>query len=334
MNSHTTRTGFTLVELLVVIAIVAVLIGLLLPAVQSAREAARRASCNNNLRQLALAANLHESQRGYFPSGGWGWLWTGDPDRGFGKSQPGSWAYSLLPNLEQESVYTLGSDGEPDVLTPTQFAGAARAAAIPLTIFICPSRRAAKQYPVNAGPGMPWDCASCFPNATPYSKGSRSDYAANGGSVMWAPGGGPQGGGPQDWESALQGGAFSNMAEANGLSHQCSQVRAVEVSDGLSKTYLVGEKYLDPIHYESGKSIRDDHSMLVGDSLDVHGWTLARPLQDTRGFNGIVEFGSAHPSGLNMAYVDGSVRTVSYLVDATVHALSGSRSDGNVVQSY
>ncbi len=82
------RRGFTLVELLVVITIIGILIGLLLPAVQSAREAARRTQCSNNIRQLALAALQHETANRSLPSGGWGWGWVGDPDHGYGLGSP------------------------------------------------------------------------------------------------------------------------------------------------------------------------------------------------------------------------------------------------------
>ncbi|HEX6960808.1 MAG TPA: DUF1559 domain-containing protein, partial [Lacipirellula sp.] len=136
------RGGFTLVELLVVIAIIGVLVALLLPAVQAAREAARRSQCSNQLRQIALAWQLHHDAHQFFPSAGWGYAWTGDPDRGFGASQPGSWAYSCLPFMEQAALHQMGSGAtgaaKHDLL--------ADAAQIPVATFYCPSRRAPAAY--------------------------------------------------------------------------------------------------------------------------------------------------------------------------------------------
>ncbi len=106
---HPKVQAFTLVELLVVITIIGILISLLLPAVQSAREAARRLQCSNNLKQFGLAALNHEEANGFLPSSGWGWTWVGDPDRGFGARQPGGWIYNLLPYLEQETLHSLGA---------------------------------------------------------------------------------------------------------------------------------------------------------------------------------------------------------------------------------
>jgi len=102
--------GFTLFELLVVVAM---LVALRLPAVQSAREAAPSSACANNLRQLALGCTAHLEHHRFFPSGGCGWCWTGDPHRGAGKFQPGSWAYSLLPFFEQTNVFAMAGDSDP-----------------------------------------------------------------------------------------------------------------------------------------------------------------------------------------------------------------------------
>ncbi len=102
--AHDVRRGFTLVELLVVISIVGVLVALLLPAVQSAREAGRRAQCLNNLRQIGLATQHHLEQTRRFPNGGWGPRWIG---WAYGNDlfQPGGWVYNLLPYLDMEPLH-------------------------------------------------------------------------------------------------------------------------------------------------------------------------------------------------------------------------------------
>jgi prepilin-type N-terminal cleavage/methylation domain-containing protein len=101
--------GFTLVELLVVITIIGILIALLLPAVQAAREAARITQCANNVKQLALGCLTHESVTKRFPTGGWGFAYTGDPDRGNDWRQPGGWLYNILPFIEQHALHDLGA---------------------------------------------------------------------------------------------------------------------------------------------------------------------------------------------------------------------------------
>ncbi len=123
------NAGFTLVELLVVIAVLGILIALLLPAIQAAREAARRVECKNNLKQLSLACLLHEQQVGFFPSGGWGNRWVGDASQGHGPKQPGSWFFNVLPFIEEGAVHGMGGGlselrNEPPLLPKTKLSSA------------------------------------------------------------------------------------------------------------------------------------------------------------------------------------------------------------------
>ncbi len=127
-GKNSSNSGFTLVELLVVIAIIGILIGMLLPAVQSVREAARRTSCANNLRQLGLAMHMHHDSLGYFPSGGWYWnnppIYM--PSPAVGAKQKAGWGFQVLPYIEAGNVH------QADALT---------AIGTPNQVYFCPSRR-------------------------------------------------------------------------------------------------------------------------------------------------------------------------------------------------
>jgi prepilin-type N-terminal cleavage/methylation domain-containing protein len=123
MSHRVRRNGFTLIELLVVIAVIATLIGLLLPAVQKARESASRTKCQNNLKQIALAANLYESAHRRQP-----------PSRLEGESQ--TWAWIILPYLEQENLYRKW-----DVNTPIYGLKDPGILKATLPTYYCPSRR-------------------------------------------------------------------------------------------------------------------------------------------------------------------------------------------------
>ena len=331
-SSEDRRRAFTLVELLVVIAIIATLIGLLLPAVQSAREAGRRTQCSNNVLQQALACLLHVDKRNFLPSGGWGWSWAGDQDRGFGRDQPGSWGFSILPFAENELLFELASDGQADVITANQMRQAAVACSTPLSFFICPSRRPVRVYPtpVYASNSTPLFNATAPRRNQPTYETNRSDYKANAGSlrVWW-------GTGPNGLAEALKDQGFSDMTGSNGLVFQRSEVRLAQIQDGTSKTYLVGEKYLNPDSYATGLDPSDDHSLFVGDDYDPHGWTEigSCPVsQDTPGLQLSWSFGSAHAGIFIMAMADGSTRSVSQSIYPTVHRDLGDRADGRSVQ--
>ena len=160
-------TGFTLIEVLVVISIIGVLVALLLPAVEMARESARRTSCSNNLRQVGVASRLHLDSQQIFPTGGWGADWIGDPDAGYGPKQPGGWIYNILVYIEEGNLRELGK-GQP---AEAKHTSAVELLKTPIAVFNCPSRRLPRAYPY-MGPEQ-------LENAIPPEKAAKSDYAIN-----------------------------------------------------------------------------------------------------------------------------------------------------------
>ncbi|MDO4569992.1 MAG: DUF1559 domain-containing protein [Planctomycetia bacterium] len=322
------KNGFTLVELLVVIAIIGMLVGLLLPAVQQAREAARQMQCSNNLKNLGLACLNHESQQGSFPSGGWYWQYYGDPDVGLGKAQPGSWCFSLLPFLEQQSLYHMASDGDPETITSTQRTGCLAVAQTPLPVFHCPSRRACKLYPYST---TVRNCDTSIQSGN----GAITDYGANWGSsadtLIWT---------AIEWTDGRTKLKSNNLpaVSATGVMFDFNVVTIGEIRDGTSNTYLLGEKYLCPDVYETTSSTNDngiyagndyDNARSAG-SLSANS-TNRLPMQDRAGYEKeTYRFGSAHSGAFGMTMCDGSVQRITYSIDNLVHMRLAARSDGQV----
>ena len=306
------RKGFTLVELLVVIAIIGMLVGLLLPAVQQAREAARQMQCGNNLKQIGLACLNHESQMKYYPSAGWSCSWAGDPDRGFGKMQPGGWTFSLLPFLEQNALYQYASNGDrsnPDRAKITE------THRTPLAVYLCPSRRACKIYPA----GSP-----ASSNCNTSDELAKGDYASNYGVTDAV----NTSGNPGSYANADKNTGWVTQ-NYDGVMISCSEITVGEIRDGTTNTYLVGEKNKNPDRYEISCCC-DDNGLFCGADPDNSRATKLPPLQDRQGIVPRQQFGSAHAGALGFVMCDGSVQRISYSIDLEVHQNLGSRADGKV----
>jgi prepilin-type N-terminal cleavage/methylation domain-containing protein len=308
--------AFTLIELLVVIAIIGILISLLLPAIQAAREAARRSQCGNNLKQLGLAAQTHLDSQNYFPTAGWGWKWMPEPDRGYGKNQPGGWLYSLLAFMENKGLRQIGT-GIPPSNTAAHQTALENLAQTPLSVMVCPTRRAAMLFGVDAA------YKNAFFNFVSPDKIARSDYAASAGNANGA-----------SYDNFAEGPASLAAAPAypwppetmNGAIYWHSAVRPKDIPDGQSHTFLIGEKSLCPDLYYNGLAGADNQNMYIGFDWDVCRWaSAANPLlRDRRGADNWYSFGSNHPSVCQFVFCDGSVHGLTFAVDGeTLYALAG-----------
>lgn len=311
------RKGFTAIELTVTIAVLAVLTAIALPAVQSSRESARQVQCRDQLRQIGVAVQSFESAHRQIPGNGWGYLWIGDPDRGVGKRQPGGWIYQLLPYVEGGALASLGRSESPAV----KYVKLSTLIEQRLPIFRCPSR--------------PGDSASAanralrFQNAFPKGAVAKTDYAINEGDFITDTGPGPATLSEGDHPAY----AWTDVSKATGVSFQRSAVRLQHIRDGLSHTYLVGEKYVSIPAYASDDDSDRGHDapMYSGVDLDINRWTIDPPLRHNDGSE-VRRFGSAHSGGCHFVLCDGTVRQVSYSIDRNLHRNLGNRMDGNVTE--
>jgi prepilin-type N-terminal cleavage/methylation domain-containing protein len=361
--------GFTLVELLVVIAIIGVLVALLLPAIQAAREAARRSQCQNNLRQISLAIHNHVSALGVFPTGGAGttpkiehYVMSGKP---LGPDKQGlGWAYQILPYLEESSLQGIVKQDE------------LQAAAIPL--YVCPSRRTVSMAQVNAanlgdkpvflidyaaaqpctvhcGPGSP-GCSDPPPRYNPADSVpiDLAKYEVNVPS-FW--GGKNMNFRAQDHYQVYDGvivrspwrrndPLFGHGGPGGGefLTRVPQPTSFGKITDGSSKTFFLGEKYVRSDSYDGGGP-SDDHGWAEGWDPDIIRSTCFRPYQDSDGFQfqslgsddifgsekDVVYFGSAHPGGFHGIFADGSIQTLNFDIDVVLFNALATRAGDEVI---
>ncbi len=300
------RHGFTLIELLVVIAIIAILIALLLPAVQQAREAARRSQCQNNLKQLGLALHNYHDVHKVFPPGEIGVRLSDGSTQFRDANSPVNligWSCFILPYMDQANLYnSIGS-----TVFSASFGAAWYSSSTvstlgqtPLSAFACPSDPMGL---VNTDMGG-W---------------GKSNYGGCAGGTTQASGIRP-----------------TTSASCKGVFYINSSTRIRDITDGTSNTILLGERTT-----EGGQK----GTIWIGQRTDV-GWGYAEYvylnlLNDTTehringtGYNGDA-YSSSHEGGAQFLLGDGAVRFISENVNHAATAINlANRADGNVVAEY
>jgi prepilin-type N-terminal cleavage/methylation domain-containing protein len=346
--------GFTLVELLVVIAIIGILVALLLPAIQAAREAARRSQCVNHLKQIGVGWLNYESTQKTLPGSGWSAWVVGDSDLGAGALQPGGWMFQILPFIEEQALHDLVGDGDRYVVTTQQKKAALELQSTPVTVFHCPTRQTGIVIPFLAEQ----------PKWTPKNSDRLAsivcgDYAANAGDnpcgLEFQKKGQDTPENPDDdecipmisvvrWIAPPLKGYFGALTEIkdwpplnaqSGVNFTGAEIKMSQLNDGTTNIYMVGEKFLDPEAYSDNvKNDGHNHSYFQGFDWDTHRWasnfenSMWLPLPDTPGTNRYEMFGSAHPGVWHVVFCDGSVHAMSFDIDGTIHRRLANRHDG------
>jgi prepilin-type N-terminal cleavage/methylation domain-containing protein len=329
------RLGFTLVELLVVIAIIGILVALLLPAVQAAREAGRRMSCQNNLKQLGIAAHNHQDTLKCLPHGGNSWVAFAHPNQVYDSSlvnpadpyseraaplvknrQRAGAFFQLAPFMEQVPVHQ--GVGAPDVNgdgRTTNFDRLVQAINTVVPTLYCPTRRAPRGHPQTAswhGGGCPeYPINDALPITAPGNRYpghdslnghtvrvGQTDYAWS--TCQW------------DW----RGGATVHT-ECPGNRWDKGVIGLEGITDGTANVILYGEKRMCTRNLGDYQG-DDNEGWLSGFDHDVYRYTSRRPLPDIPGnpWWGEERFGASHPASFNVVMCDGAVKSMSYKIDA------------------
>ncbi len=323
-------TAFTLVELLVVIAIIGILIALLLPAVQAAREAARRIQCANNLKQIGLAIhNFHEARTGLPPAG---LIGTGEA----------TWVIHIMPYIEQASAYAALWENDA-TLQYSYYRTSDQARQLSMGVQRCPStwrdplalstgNNSRPGCPFPGGPGALGDYAVCLDHRNPWQWATwmlPSQVARlHAGTLQCIP-----------YSGALSFMWLSGHAgkmDSSGRVNWVWRRSMANITDGASNTFFVGEKHVRPD--ESGTTAGGDWSMYNDDGPEGPcriagiGFPLARSPTDDIGISGhYLQFGGYHPGVCQFVMGDGHVVALSVTTDEDVLRRLANRKDGEIV---
>ena len=334
------RCGFTLVELLVVIAIIGVLVALLLPAVQSAREAARRSQCSNNLKQLGLSAHsFHDTFERYPPGGG-----AQNGGGGLGTNNDyGSWLVYLLPFIEQGNLaQRIDSATGP---TNQRINNAYKAGILPVVMknFRCPSDEYNKSAPVSSygasiGPQCaPGPCSAAQSPYRPYCDGGTQ-------TPSWG------------YPSSSNYGDTTVPLQTRGLfTRQGTLVRPAMVTDGTSNTIMFGEILAGQngdVYYSIGKNgsagmncgwAQSDSGIAINTTIvPINTFlTYLDPSQNrcnqwqinVDNWNISFGFRSRHASGAQFVFADGSVHFLNQTMSHMIYNQLGCRDDGQAASA-
>ncbi len=302
------RKGFTLIELLVVIAIIAVLIGLLLPAVQKVREAAARAQCANNLKQMGLAIHNYNGVYNSLPPSRVG-------------PQHATWFVVILPYMEQNNLYAQWN------LANNYYEQSPAVQNALVKQYLCPTRRN------SAMPSTQYEISSTGIPDSQLHPGTQGDYACNGGQYANSP----------IVDNPLCRGAMcsatSQVNNADQVTYTTSQTRLNDITDGTSNTFLLGEKHSVLARWGQsgmwgeGSIWNGDYprnfARIAGPTL----WNLGQGPNDATGpFH--CKFGSWHPGICQFVFADGHVVALANSTSIPTLQILAVRNDGLVAPDY